>query len=68
MTVWTDTTKNSASYSNPSKSASSWSDQSISVETFVLLIDDTFKFLIDDTYFLELGGVAASSWSNQSKS
>ena len=56
MTTWTNTTKNTSTFTNQTKTLSD----------LFLLIDDTFALLIDDTYKTVIS-TCATPWSNQTK-
>lgn len=62
MTTWSEQSKNTATFTDASKSDPDMSEQT-------LLIDDTYGLFIDGTYQLLIqSAVSSTSWSNQTKS
>lgn len=58
---WSNTSKNTSSFTNQSKSGQAY-------DAFILNIDGTYDLLIDSTYKLQIQSASSgTSWSNQTK-
>jgi len=57
-----------ATWTNESKNSTSFTNEEVSTNNFILLIDSTYDLLIDSTYKLKIGPAGTgTAWSNQSK-